>query len=139
MVFAWTDDLSVGVAELDNDHRELIAIFNHVLETKRFGDNRPQLREAIQRLSDYTREHFIREELYMTKCGFPDLAAHRGEHAEFIRTVTEIEEHLASTDPLMVRVEMITFLNEWLMRHIQYADAKYRPHMATFLTQEQLS
>lgn len=133
MSFGWTDDLSVGVDDLDKDHQDLINIFNAVLETKRFGDNRPQLKEALGRLLHYTREHFIREELYMAKCGFPDLTGHRQEHLYFVEKVAELENDLARSDSMMVRVEMITFLNDWLMKHIQTADAKYKPHMAALM------
>lgn len=126
----WTEDLSVGVDALDEDHRELIGIFNEVLETKQNNTKREDLLGLLDRLVDYTRFHFSREEALMRKRNYPDLDAHKAQHDGFIHRIIDLKRQYEAGSALMLRIDLVITLNDWLIDHIRNTDMDYRPYMA---------
>jgi hemerythrin len=85
MTFAWSDELSVGVARIDAQHRELIARTNALLEALPAGEGPASVAavDTLMFLSDYVVHHFADEERFMAEVAFPGLPAHRVEHQRF--------------------------------------------------------
>ena len=122
MALQWTSTLSVGVPELDEQHRELfrcVARIRDVTESGIESDATP----AIAFLRDYVGMHFQAEERYMAARRFPGLERHREEHALLLEAVVEIENDHRLRGPSansLVRLEQ--FLSDWLRTHIAVTD-----------------
>ena len=56
----WSDALSVGVTEIDDQHKELIKMLNK-LNTAIHGVGKRTRREVINQLVEYTQVHFTTE------------------------------------------------------------------------------
>ncbi len=126
----WSQAMSVGVPELDADHRGLIDIIND-LAALSDGEARPQIvRASLTRLQRYALVHFGREEKVMTACGFPHLDVHQEEHRAFVLTMQGFNQSLHS-DPgaLAGRLaeEILDYLKNWLTHHILLEDMAYKP------------
>ena len=70
----WKESFSVGNAEIDRQHRKLIAILNRAHDTMMTGkyeDLSTLGTEAVGELIAYGKEHFAFEEAYMRQIGFP--------------------------------------------------------------------
>ena len=129
MSLAWSDDMSVGNAALDHDHKLLIDLLNEVINMRRFGNNRSELQETVRKLEAYAEDHFRREEQALLEVGYPEINSHLELHNFFINKVREIKSELSSGDTIMVRIDLFVFLSEWLTQHIQGSDARYKKYM----------
>ncbi len=124
---AWTEEMSVGVAELDDDHRRLIAMLATVDGGPGGGDPLAPLHDLVE----YCRGHFAREEAYMATIGYPGLAAHQRQHDALTQDVVEsLLDQSGEPDPELPR-KLGAFLRLWIETHILNADRKYALHART--------
>ena len=79
-LMTWNDEMSVGVKELDDDHKQLIGMLNMAQETLSSARSREALEEVLDRLVEVTKVHFAHEETLFDRTGFPGAEAHRREH-----------------------------------------------------------
>jgi hemerythrin-like metal-binding protein len=69
----WTRNMSVGVPELDDDHKGLLAVIGE-LAGQTAGDADEELvRRNLNWLLRYAQTHFAREQAVMISCQFPML------------------------------------------------------------------
>ncbi|KPL76552.1 hemerythrin [Ornatilinea apprima] len=123
-IMKWMDEYSVQVAELDQQHQKLIELINLLHDEMRQGKGRESLGRILDQLIEYTRVHFTTEEDWMARAGYAGLAAHREEHRALTRQVEELQDqHRAGSRTLSL--EVMVFLKDWLVNHIQKTDQKY--------------
>lgn len=124
----WDEKYSVGVPELDNQHKQLIAILSELYEAMQTQKANDIIGQIISRLVNYTRTHFSTEEKYMERVSYPDLAAQKREHAAFTEKVMKFKEDFDSGRTSM-SVSVTSFVKDWLVNHISISDKKYTPYM----------
>ena len=73
--------------------------------------------EVLNRLKDYTENHFALEELYMAELGFPGRDAHIESHNRFRKEIDQLVGEGGQLDD-QFREIIATFLTEWLTRHV---------------------
>lgn len=122
----WSEDLNLGIEEIDADHRQLVGVLNELFVACLEEQGPDVLAEILARLVDHTRGHFAREEAVMERHGYPGLGAHRGEHALLIAQVLEIQRIFEKSADRALNNEMLTFLKDWLVDHIQGSDRKIK-------------
>ena len=122
----WNDDLSVNVAEIDRQHQKMVVMINELNDEMRKGQGRQILGKIIEGLLNYAGTHFLTEERYFAKFGYPGAEVHRKEHAAFARKVSEFKEEF-DQGRVGVTVEVMSFLSGWLTKHIRGEDRKYIP------------
>lgn len=120
----WSESLSVGVSEIDEQHRKLIGIINDLIDAEAIGSDSEIVSVIISRLVDYIDFHFGTEETYMTRFHFTGLVSHRNEHRVFIRNVFEMRKHHVQ-DKEDLLPDILAFLTDWLRKHIAETDAAY--------------
>ncbi|MGZ4816489.1 MAG: bacteriohemerythrin [Terriglobales bacterium] len=122
----WNDSYSVKVRAIDDQHKQLFDLVNQLHDAMRAGQARGFLAQALERLIRYTRTHFSDEEDAMAQVDYPDYLAHVAEHRNFTQRVeTFSREFKAGTVGLSV--EVMEFLQKWLVDHIMKVDQKYAP------------
>lgn len=122
----WTEDLSVGVTEIDNQHKELFRRRNDLIDAIAAGRGRDELLRLTAFLETYIVTHFSLEEYYMMRFGYPALDAHRAEHLAFMREFFDIKgkvRGLGATDELVGRTG--DFIISWLREHITVVDKEF--------------
>ena len=127
----WGHILSVGVDEIDDDHRKLVSLFNILNHSVMEGDAPDYLAAILDELINCTVWHFSHEERLMLKYGYKGIAEHKMEHQELIKSAKELQQKILQTDNLVTN-EDIEFLEHWLMEHIFTTDLK----MGTYLAME---
>ncbi len=120
----WSNDLSVGVELIDNDHKELIAIINKIIDEVA---NKDLLMDHFDELEDYTRYHFSREEKLMVSQCLTDedramVKEHIKEHQLFIKKIPELKKKIEFASSSDISFEVIDFLVSWLLDHIIVKD-----------------
>ena len=122
----WKYEHSIGIEEIDNQHRKLIDI---ILTIERAIDRQLGWRDIVYGLVDlkvFARSHFEIEEALMRIYGYKDAAKHAEEHQYFFTRLAEIE--CKSIDKL-AESELLKFLRDWLKNHILGEDRGYANHI----------
>lgn len=121
---SWSEDLSVGIREIDNQHKHFIGELNraHSLCSSRDPDLKT-IRGIAIGVMDYAREHFTTEESYFKKHDYPYAKEHEAEHAKLLERSIEFYDRLDSGED--VSMEFLEFLKEWLEDHLKTHDMKY--------------
>jgi len=91
-LIAWNEKLSVGVASLDGEHRQLVQLLNEFYDATQAGHAKDALGEVLNRLVDYTKFHFANEEEFMVKTAYADYATHKKQHEDLTRQVLEVQK-----------------------------------------------
>lgn len=120
MLFQWTDLLSIGIREIDEQHKRLVRLFNELGEVMKYGKGEERIRKTLTDLLDYTRYHFSAEEDFMRRNGYPHLEQHRAQHEELTRKVREYQEKYSNQE--YVVTEVMRLLRGWLFSHIAETD-----------------
>ena len=128
-LMTWSEKISVGVAELDEDHKKLVAMLNQLFDAINSGHGKESLGKTLDELIAYAVMHFAHEEKFFAQTGYPDAAAHRQEHEKFKRQVLEVQQKCKNGGSGTLSLELMNFLKNWLVDHIQGNDKKYGPYL----------
>jgi len=120
----WSDDLSVGIGLIDDQHRVLLDLINELHAGMRNRQSDSVLVGVVERLKEYTVKHFGQEEQYFDRFGYPETAAHKEIHAKLVQQVLDFETALKS-GKATVTMDIMHFLKDWLLKHIMGTDKKY--------------
>lgn len=78
MQFDWLESFELGVPEIDSDHRAIMALMRAVQSAARV-DERERCEKLLDRLLTLTRDHFAREEAFLSRWGYGEA----GDHARY--------------------------------------------------------
>ena len=97
--YIWTEDLSVNVKEIDEQHSKLIDFINAAeekLESKDFDS----FSDLLQELTEHSNNHFETEEKYFHDFDFEGADNHIKEHTKIKVKLSEyIDKYNASKSP----------------------------------------
>ena len=126
-LITWSKSYSVGIGSMDREHQRLIDIINSLYAAMRSGKGKEVIGDILNELIEYTKTHFADEERLMRDSGYPGYEDQKRAHEVLIAKVLEIQEKYRSGTALSQ--EIMSFLKNWLVNHIQGMDRKYGPHM----------
>ena len=75
-------------------------------------------------MTEYVLNHFETEEHYMKEFHFPGFQLHRSEHIDFTNTTMDYKNRAVGGD-YQITNEILEYLMQWLINHIQVTDKKY--------------
>lgn len=120
----WSRWMSVGIDDLDEDHRILIQIVNKLSDDENRHD--PAVIEAIlDELIAYTRHHFAAEEACMQRSNYPTFTAHKALHDALTRQVEEYRDRFVANHESITGEEVFDFCAGWLGKHILKEDTRF--------------
>lgn len=70
--------------------------------------------------------HFTTDDKYMSRFGFPKYEHHKDEHDAFTRKIMDFKMKY-DEGSIGLSFEVMDFLEDWLLKHIQGADREYGP------------
>jgi len=120
--FEWSETYSVGIPELDIQHRQLMELIGDVTRCANSGDSVSLAPIALKRVADYAERHLLREELVLRVRGYPDYVDHKAEHDAFRLKVATLR---TQSDRRDFAVRIASFLNEWWRSHVLISDQEY--------------
>ena len=121
----WTDEFSVGVARMDEQHRRLIRMINRLLQKPEATTQSESISDLLTEMTGYASEHFRAEEELMSEYGYPRLEDQRLQHKEFRRKTVDFCS-ATTIGASSVPNTMLTYLREWLVHHILREDMEYK-------------
>jgi hemerythrin len=132
MAMQWTPDLSVGVKEIDDQHKELISRLNALGEAMMKGLGKEEIGALLDFLGSYVVTHFGTEERHMARTNYPSAAAHKAQHQELIADFTKFRAEFDSAGAkLSLVLGLNTKLVAWLKNHICGTDKQLGAFLKT--------
>ncbi len=123
MQLHWTQDFSVGVEEIDTQHKELFETINNLDSAMRKGKAKDETNGLIAFLDKYIFFHFGTEEKYMTELGYQRYSQHKIQHIWFIDVFSDIKKKFGTEGPTAdVIVRSNNLLIKWFSNHVRTAD-----------------
>ena len=106
----WDYHFDVGIEEIDQQHRELIIIYNRLVDTCTGNEQPLQAAVVINELTGKIKDHTRAEEELLVSHGYPQAEAHSLEHSSFIRKIEDLENRFltgGSPDQKLGTVQVI--------------------------------
>jgi hemerythrin len=122
----WTNDFSVGVATIDEQHRRLIEMINRLVKESQATTQSETVSDLLTEMTKYAQEHFATEEDLMQQYNYPDLEEHVDQHRAFKKTTANLCR-ATMCDFETVPETMLRYLCDWLKKHILETDMAYKP------------
>ncbi|HCB14353.1 MAG TPA: hemerythrin [Gammaproteobacteria bacterium] len=123
----WSDALSVGIEEIDAQHKVLVDLLNEIHEAMQQGRTVKTTKGIIDRLGEYTHVHFSVEESLMRILHYPDYERHKEEHDKLITQLADMRIKWEKGKGA-IGIELTHFLKTWLTQHIMEGDQRYTAH-----------
>jgi hemerythrin len=123
----WDESYSVHNAEIDEQHKKWIAIYNNI-HAVMIGPGSSSLNEittnSLNEMYDYARMHFQFEENYLAQLNYPNLIEHRRIHRDFENKIYMYIREIKA-GKTMLNTSLIKVIRNWLVEHILREDKKY--------------
>ena len=130
MKLEWDEMYSVGVQELDDQHKKLFQLIGDIEEMSVKEDYRTAIFTALDELMEYVMIHFHTEEIYMKSAEYPEFDAHYKKHQKISEDVNTRVNYLMNKELTALDLVMIhNFLVDWLKEHILGDDLNYKDYV----------
>lgn len=121
----WTPSLSVGVAQIDDQHKTWFEKAEKLFEAGKNNQAKEYIGELLGFLDSYTKRHFADEERYMQSIHYPEFAQQKQAHTAFIAELTKIRNDFNSSGGnIAVIINANQMVLNWLTKHISSMDKK---------------
>ncbi len=125
MKYEMKEEYYTGIEFVDQEHAKLFSIANDAYEllmNQFIPDKYDYILQVIQELKDYTKYHFQHEEEYMISIGYKRLLSQKVDHADFIEKLDNIDTTSIDENQRDILLDLLEFLNSWLIGHIYKKD-----------------
>ena len=131
-MYVWTDSLSVGIKEMDDQHRHLFDITNKVFlhMAKRQDERDGSAHTLLDDIMNYTFYHVRQEEEYMREFSCEDIV-HIGMHRWYEHRMKTLFDRASQatrkglTDADRACLDLARFTGDWHLAHLQRMDRRY--------------
>jgi hemerythrin len=119
-LIAWNREYSLGVPEIDTQHREIMTLINHTINhcTGNFIEEKNYFDRVINTAIQYLSEHFEAEEKILGKTKYETYEEHKKEHDTFLKKLKGIREDVKEGKKKLNLFEFAVYLKEWALSHI---------------------
>ncbi|MFM8332296.1 MAG: bacteriohemerythrin [Candidatus Methylumidiphilus sp.] len=125
----WSDELSVGIEEIDVQHKMLVELVNRLYEESIVHRASIEvLEDILNELVEYTIIHFAVEESLFRIFDYPATEIHTQHHNDLKAQVLELQKKVRRGEAT-VNTELLVFLKNWLSYHILEEDQLYGPFL----------
>jgi len=125
----WTDDLSVGIEEIDVQHKILVGLVNRLYDETIVHQATAEVLDGIlNELVEYTVIHFAVEESLFRIFDYPATEIHTRHHDELKAQVLDLQAKVKRGE-VTINTKLLVFLKNWLQHHILEEDKLYGPFL----------
>jgi hemerythrin len=89
-VLQWQDRFSIGIAEVDHEHRELIQLINDLHAALGGDRSQERVEEFLGEILARIAAHFALEEKSMVALVYPERGAHKQDHERLLDEIRDI-------------------------------------------------
>ena len=121
----WVDEMSVGIPEIDGDHKNFILLINELNHSITEGKAPTEIKRRLQVIIDDAVQHFAHEERLFKEWQYPDTGDHARIHAETLKELNAIMEKFIPYGYDTAWVDAGSMIKSILINHILAEDMKY--------------
>ena len=122
----WNDLYLIGYDVVDSQHKKLIDIINRFYDAFSKAQAHYILGDILREMNEYTQYHFQIEEELFEKYNYTEKDLHTKQHQYFINKTNAFLTGLEA-QTITLSYDVMNFLKDWLLKHIQIEDRKYIP------------
>lgn len=123
-LLTWSNESSVGIESVDNEHREMIDAINQLCDSVAKGHEREHTGKLLRYVIECARGHFSSEEALLQATNYPELEEHSRQHQSLLEEVEKLAERFVH-DGLVLSDRSLTFLHYWFQDHLLNDDRLY--------------
>ncbi len=120
MAVAWVSEFDTGIAEIDEQHENILHYINQLAACK----NKAAVGRVLEDLIEYTTLHFKFERSVLERTGLEFAALYKFDHEKFIEHLTCFVPRHAQGEDIVDDLYMM--LSTWLITHLKRDHAAYR-------------
>jgi hemerythrin len=124
----WNDDMSIGIPEADQEHRQFIQSVNDLNFAIASRMDLTEIQRRIQLILDNAEQHFVHEETFLKQLKYPDADDHANKHAQtreaLRKTVAQCTKDSLEPQWIAAALEV----KRILVNHLMAEDMKYRDY-----------
>jgi len=124
MAITFKEEHSVGVKEIDDQHKQFIAILNELADAIDNNKTKETLAHIFDELGSYAEFHFATEEKYFDMFSYDGAEEHKAKHQELKEKIADLKSKMADNQ-VSLSFELIDFMEDWLIDHLANMDQKY--------------
>jgi hemerythrin len=122
-VLQWRDEFSVGIEEVDHEHRELIELIRSLQENLKEGADIDEVIDVLGEIYAQIAAHFALEEKMMRQTQYPAMADHKEDHETLLDDLRDIMDEVED-DGVLDEAQLTDDLDRWFSDHFKTHDAK---------------
>lgn len=122
----WTEELSVGIPEIDDEHKRFVILLNNLNAAIRERASAMALEALMQDVFADVREHFRHEEQLFAQYGYEGHDRHARQHEQIIRKFEEMSDTFRGNISESERIQIGLDIKNILVSHLINEDMKYR-------------
>lgn len=116
----WRKEFETGVADVDHEHRELVALINALGAEVEAGAGRERIQAFLGEVFARIAAHFALEESIMRKHKYSEYEAHKAEHEALLDDIRDIMDE-ARDD---YGAALSGAVRDWFVVHFKTRDAR---------------
>ena len=124
----WSEALSVGIPEIDAEHRQFILLVNQLNEAIIGRMDVDEIKKRMQAILDDAVMHFAHEEYLFREWGYPEADMHAIKHAQAVQALSEIMGKFERGALDYEWIDAGLKVKEALIQHLLKEDMKYRDY-----------
>lgn len=119
----WRDEFSVGVASIDHEHREMVALINEIFIRIEAGD-KDTLSDELGEIHAGISAHFALEEQIMREHGYDQYQDHKADHERLLDDIRDIMDACDDGSYAAHKDAFAERLQHWFVDHFKTKDAR---------------
>ena len=123
VLIEWSDDFSVGVVDIDQEHKGLIDLINELYANLQQGASAEEIADFFGEIYANISAHFALEEKLMRESGYKEYAAHKKEHEQLLDEIRDLMDEYEQNSAINESV-LSARLQSWFGEHFKTMDSR---------------
>jgi hemerythrin len=119
----WKPEYSVGLASLDDEHRQMIDAINETYRQLSEDADAVQIDECLGDIFSAISMHFALEENIMRKAHYAEYQVHKDDHENLLDQIRDLMDDYVA-DPAAGAKQLEQKLSQWFANHFSTFDAR---------------
>lgn len=128
VLIKWKDEFSVGIPDVDHEHRELITLINELHAVLSGGESDYTVMDFLGEILAHVSAHFALEEKIMRERNYDQFAEHKADHELLLDELRDLmddyEESASFSD-----AEFADAVGSWFSEHFRTKDARLHKYL----------
>ena len=119
----WKPEYSVGIASMDDEHREMIDLINDVYAKLGTSSDPDAIEDGLENIYSTISLHFALEERIMREQSYAEYAEHKEDHEDLLDEIRDLMDEFVVDQDAGGRL-LEKRLSDWFGRHFASFDAR---------------